>query len=546
MTTSNAKFQLYCCGSRGSRPVGGRRFNEFGGFTSCYVLKKNDYALVIDCGTGLYEANAIVLDCSVIDVVLTHMHYDHILGMLDWTAIPKNAKVTFYGSFDDWFGKRSFDEFFRDPFWPVQPQFTIKQTQVNGEPLQLRKDLSISFYKAPHPNHAQIMIINSFEEEDGPRKIAVMFDNEESDSLDRELLRDCDYLLYDGMYTDAEYPSHKGYGHSTWQEGCRLAVHVACKRLTITHHDPDRTDEQLRQYEKLARDIYPNTDFARSGMSWVFPAEDTAVSETTEKKELPKGYRKLKEYIHDRFTSLLIFNKDRSAFVSIGAYSILGIVSVFMTIVNIATGQIPLMYSTLVFSFVCVLCIALNLMFHVDYLIVQTIFQICAFAVFAFFVLSGHPEGFSALWLLMLPVAGMFVFGKKRNTVLCLLMFLFLIFVFYTPLGKSLLRYEYTQSFMLRFPMAFFAFFLLSYFLETVRESTFNELENLKKSQSDIIADQTSELREQNFNMLRINSQLQLRNNMLAKKVGKDLSDDEIRELLGDADTDKTGNENGL
>ena len=146
----------------------------------------------------------------------------------------------------------------------------------------------------------------------------------------------------------------------------------------------------------------------------------------------------------------------------------------------------------------------------------------------------------------MLPVAGMFVFGKKRNTVLCLLMFLFLIFVFYTPLGKSLLRYEYTQSFMLRFPMAFFAFFLLSYFLETVRENTFNELENLKKSQADIIADQTSELREQNFNMLRINSQLQLRNNMLAKKVGKDLSDDEIRELLGDADTDKTGNENGL
>lgn len=75
-----SKYQLYCCGSRGSRPVEGKRFNEFGGFTSCYVLKTDDYALIIDCGTGLYEANNIILDCSTIDIVLTHMHYDHILG----------------------------------------------------------------------------------------------------------------------------------------------------------------------------------------------------------------------------------------------------------------------------------------------------------------------------------------------------------------------------------------------------------------------------------------------------------------------------------
>ena len=113
-------------------------------------------------------------------------------------------------------------------------------------------------------------------------------------------------------------------------------------------------------------------------------------------------------------------------------------------------------------------------------------------------------------------------------------MWLFLSFIFYTPLGRGFLQYRYTDSFMLRFPMAFFAFFLLSFFLETVRERTFKELVKLKENQADIIADQTSELREKNFNMQRINSKLQLRNNILSRQLGTELSDDEIRNILGE------------
>ena len=534
MTSANDCFQLTCCGSRGSRPVEGKRFNEFGGFTSCYVLKKGDYALIIDCGTGLYEANALILDCSVVDVVLTHMHYDHILGMLDWTAIPKNAKVTFYGGFSEWFGDRSFEEFFRNPFWPVQPDFALKETPGNNAPLRLRDDLFIDFFPAPHPNQSQLMIIHTGDAEKNDRRIVVMFDNEKPDSLDRDLIRGCDYLLYDGMYTDKEYPERIGFGHSTWQEGCRLACHVNCGRLIITHHDPDRTDEQLRHFEKLARDIYPDTDFARSGMNWEFPvrAEKTSAAEPVPERR--KGISRLKEVISQRFTELVITNKDRENLIYTGAYTILGLVSVFMTVVNIATGQIPLMYSTMFFAAFCGICILMSLQFKVNHKVVETIFQIGMFVLFAFFVITGHPEGFSSLWLLMLPVAGMFAFGKKRTSVLCIVMWLFLAFIFYTPLGRGFLQYHYTDSFMLRFPMAFFAFFLLSFFLETVREYTFKELVKLKENQADIIADQTSELREKNFNMQRINSKLQLRNNILSRQLGTELSDDEIRNILGE------------
>lgn len=180
----------------------------------------------------------------------------------------------------------------------------------------------------------------------------------------------------------------------------------------------------------------------------------------------------------------------------------------------------------------CGLNVVLDLIFRCNYKVIQTIFQVELFALLMFFIITGHPEGFSLVWALMLPVAGMFVFGKKRTTILSLILLGALIFLFYTSPGRGFLRYEYTSSFLLRFPMAFTAFLLLSFFLETVRENTFRELEALKEKQAEIIADQTSEIREQYFSMVRANSKLQLSNNLLSQKIGKDLTDDEIRELL--------------
>lgn len=515
----------------------GKRFNEFGGFTSCYVLKKKDYALVIDCGTGLYEANAIVLDCPVIDVVITHMHYDHILGMLDWTAIPSKSKVTFYGGFDKWFGEETFKEFFREPFWPVQPNFVIKNTP-QSEPLVLRDDLSVRFYPAPHPNHSQMMIISSADEKGNERKIAIMFDCEDSSSLSPEVLDNCDYILYDGMYTDAEYMDRKGFGHSTWQEGCRLASRVNPKKLIITHHDPNRSDDDLRKFERLARDIYPSCDFARSAQSWSFPADDDRLHKN--KKEKKTKAKSLIERIDSKLDEIVLDDEKRLKITSLGAYIILCVVSLFMTVVNYFTDMKLLMYSTLIFAIACGIDIFLEIVLKLDYSVVQLIFQVEALLLFTFFIISGVPEGFAVLWTLMLPFGGMLVFGQKRTTTLCGIMMVIIVFFFYTPLGRAYLNYDYTQSFMLRFPMIFMASYLVALFLEIVRAHTFAELIKLRRSQEITIADQTSELREQNFNMLRINSTLELRNKVLSQTLGENFTDDQIRDLLKEYEPDES------
>jgi len=253
-------YTLYTCGCRGSRPVSGKEFEEFGGQTSCFILKIDKHALVIDCGTGLYDAREILADCTLIDVFLTHVHYDHILGLLDWSVFPKSARVTFYAAFKNWFGADTLNEFFRAPFWPVQPWLGPLCDVPEGVPCRLGDGMSVEVFSAHHPNGATILHLNV-----GEKRICIMFDCEKPEAMPKEVVSGCDMLIYDGMYENDDYPSHVGWGHSTWQEGCRLACSVRPKQLVITHHDPYNTDEVLRELERKAKELYPDTRFARAG-----------------------------------------------------------------------------------------------------------------------------------------------------------------------------------------------------------------------------------------------------------------------------------------
>ena len=254
-----SNYYLHVFGCRGSMPVTGANFVEFGGETSCYILKKGDYALIVDCGSGLYNAKDVLSSCKKIDVILTHVHYDHVIGLLGWAAFPKDAEINFYGLFDKWLGEKTVVEFFKDPFWPVQPNLgKFNQIPDFGETLELGNNIKVDFYKATHPNNACVCVIYI----DG-KKVVIYFDTESSKDIPLEVVNKCDILIYDGMYTDENYPGHEGWGHSTWQEGCRLAQKANPKYLIITHHDPNSSDYFLKEEEKKAQDMYVATRFAR-------------------------------------------------------------------------------------------------------------------------------------------------------------------------------------------------------------------------------------------------------------------------------------------
>ena len=67
-----------------------------------------------------------------------------------------------------------------------------------------------------------------------------------------EAMRDVDVLIADSSYTDAEYPSKKGWGHGTFSSSITIAKQAGAKVLFCTHHEPTRSDDALEEAFKEA------------------------------------------------------------------------------------------------------------------------------------------------------------------------------------------------------------------------------------------------------------------------------------------------------
>ena len=88
-------------GVRGSIAVPGVETARYGGNTPCVSVEDGKGILVLDAGTGirrLGEALAARRFSGAIDVLLSHTHIDHILGLPFFAPIHDvNARVRIFG-----------------------------------------------------------------------------------------------------------------------------------------------------------------------------------------------------------------------------------------------------------------------------------------------------------------------------------------------------------------------------------------------------------------------------------------------------------------
>ncbi len=156
--------------------------------------------------------------------------------------------------------------------------------------------------------------------------------------------------------------------------------------------------------------------------------------------------------------------------------AIFGIVATFMTIVNVVTAEHTLMYITLVFAILCLFSFALNMTRKsVLQEIARVLFVSGVMLMFGTFIVTGHPDGFSVIWTTLLPVCGLLVFEMAWGVLFSLIQWAVLIFFFWTPIGRSLLQFQYGETFMTRFPMLYFAAFAIGFALAGMFFMTQNE-----------------------------------------------------------------------
>lgn len=155
---------------------------------------------------------------------------------------------------------------------------------------------------------------------------------------------------------------------------------------------------------------------------------------------------------------------------------LLAVVSFFMTVVNLFTKEYALMLSTLIFSAACIGNTVLIKRGKRTRNIVSMLFVAETLALFLFFLVSGIPNGFSALWMCLVPSFSLLIFGRRSGTRYSMVTFFILLFFFWLPFGRKLLWYHYTDEFMLRFPFFFAACYMLALFVELVRAQTQKQL----------------------------------------------------------------------
>ena len=161
-------------------------------------------------------------------------------------------------------------------------------------------------------------------------------------------------------------------------------------------------------------------------------------------------------------------------------YIIFSVVSFIMTVVNFVTGFMSFGYCTFAFGILNIINILCSVKAPIWEKISHFLFGVEIVALFSILLITGSPEGFSAIWIALLPAAGMLLYRMKHGTVLSLAMFIILVFFCWTPSGRSLLMFSYTESFLLRFPILYIVFYAVGLFFETIRSLTQKEL-NLSK-----------------------------------------------------------------
>jgi phosphoribosyl 1,2-cyclic phosphodiesterase len=265
-------FQVW--GSRGSIFAGGSDKTEFGGDTTCFSLSNGTGMAIVDAGSGLHALGRAMEAGDVhpyveIDLLLTHLHFDHICGLPFFEPIFSDKTVLriWSASFDR-------DEAFRETLSrvmspPIFPHFRHWEsvrlcTAQTGIAIPLAMGGTATPFALHHPDGACGWRIDS-----GGRSATIASDHESGnamiDARIAQAAQGTDLLVCDAMYTDAEIGMRRGWGHSTWRQGVELGSQAGAQHLLMTHHDPRRGDEDVALMEREARAHNPNVTFARSG-----------------------------------------------------------------------------------------------------------------------------------------------------------------------------------------------------------------------------------------------------------------------------------------
>ena len=251
------KMKVKLWGVRGSIPTTGPDTEKYGGNTSCASVVYDDHLLVLDGGTGIRKCGGAYPASKRIDILLTHLHLDHIQGLGFFSPLfdpskeihiwgPASSSQSLFSRISRYLSPPLFPVLLRDvpcklelhevsnsvfdigPF-RIQSAYVIHPGPTVGYRI-MRENFVFTYIPDHEPalgSHGMIQ---------NPKWVSGY-----------DLAEGADILLHDAQYTKEEYPTRRGWGHSSISDAGLFASITSAKHTLFAHHDPSHSDAFLEE-----------------------------------------------------------------------------------------------------------------------------------------------------------------------------------------------------------------------------------------------------------------------------------------------------------
>lgn len=282
-------------GTRGSISTPGNQTEKYGGNTSCISVQSGKTTIIFDAGTGIRNLGLHLASRPKEDgpldahLFLTHTHWDHIQGLPFFTpAYIAGNKLTIYGSpRKELFLEQILRGQMNEDYFPVKMSAfaatVVIQEISDRHPINIDNVRIEWLDQSAHPGgtvHYKVCV--------GDKRAVYATDVELDQMLGpdpinptspelleqyRAFVRGVDLLIADGQYTEDEYPSKKGWGHTSLPSLLVALKGLHVKQLAVFHHDPQHSDTMLdglwTRYGAQYQDENPDSNvfWAREGMT---------------------------------------------------------------------------------------------------------------------------------------------------------------------------------------------------------------------------------------------------------------------------------------